>query len=689
MSTNKPQNTKYKTISIAAVLAIWMTTSPVSALPTAAIKPLSSTPTIDGYIDEDEWSGARTIDQPFIQFQPDFGKASSYRTVVKLGQTMEALYVAFIAFDPDPSRLAAAISLRDGDLKTDDSVTIALDSFGDKRTAYLFRTNALSTQGDGRIADNGRTLDMSWDAAWKSSARRYNDRWIVEFEIPFSILRYSSESDATWGINFSRTVPRRLETSLWADPGEDIWRVTSFGALKDIKLPVRAIKEWELIPYIMGSFKEGKDTDFEIGADIRWRPSNSFGVDLTINPDFALVEADVEEINLTRFELQIAEKRPFFLEGNEMFNQRIRQFYSRRIGDMEWGAKSNGKFGNTDFSVIAATEDMLTENETGEQTAEYTVLRFQQSLNHGSNIGLLASNRYFQGENAGTVGVDTPLFFTDTFGMTGQIVKVHGPNSDGDLSWFLRPAYDSSTTHFHVRLQELGDSILEDFNAVGFLIDDNRREFDTNFSHIFWIKNGIVDRIQPEINYNRYTSQQGVLRSWEWEADFELSLRNGWEFEIEFIDEFKLFEKEFYNDRITYEIGWDGRDGRSVFTYFGSGYNFDNDITLYGLEVNWPLSERWQFSYDISRLKLDPDIENESTWIRVLETRYSFTPDLFLKLFVQTNSAINKENVQLLGVWRFKPPFGSLQVAYQRGNPELGQISEEGDNLFLKFAWPF
>ncbi len=281
--------------------AAWTGTEPALAQWSLDVTVMQQPPTIDGQIEVSEWSGAAVLDQPFIQFVPEFGAESPYRTVVRVAQTETALYVAFEAFDPDPSRIAAAVTRRDGGLDADDSVSVAIDTFGDERTAYYFRTNSLATQEDGRIADNGRTVDDRWDAAWKSAARRHEDRWTVEFEIPFSILRYSTESAATWRINFLRTTPRTLETSLWSGPGETVWRVSSFGEIRDIRLPEQEADPWVFIPYGLAVLEDGDDADIEAGIDVRWRPSSRLAVDLTLNPDFALVEADVEEINLSRF----------------------------------------------------------------------------------------------------------------------------------------------------------------------------------------------------------------------------------------------------------------------------------------------------------------------------------------------------------------------------------------------------
>jgi len=200
---------------VSAATFLLLFTGPALAQSSLELAGIQPPPTIDGQIEESEWSGATIVDGPFIQFVPNFGEASPYRTVVRIRQSETALYIAFEAFDPDPSRIAAAVTRRDGGLSKDDSVSVAIDTFGDGRTAYFFRTNTLATQDDGRIADNGRTVDDRWDAAWRSAARRYEDRWTAEFEIPFSILKYASESPATWRINFARRVPRRRETSLW------------------------------------------------------------------------------------------------------------------------------------------------------------------------------------------------------------------------------------------------------------------------------------------------------------------------------------------------------------------------------------------------------------------------------------------------------------------------------------------
>ncbi len=651
-------------------------------------------PVIDGNVGLDEWVDAAIADQNFVQIEPNYGAPSPYRTIVRVGQTATALYVAIEALDPEIQQLAAAITQRDGDLLSDDSIAIMLDPFADGRAAYVFRANALATQQDGRIANNGATVDLQWDGAWRSAAARLDDRWTVEFEIPFSTLLYPQEEQRIWRVNFVRIVPRRLETAVWSGPSESVFRVSGFGELASLEPPGREEDVWQFIPYGVGSFEIGEGSHFEFGGDIRWRQSTTLGVDLTVNPDFALVEADVEEINLTRLELSVPEKRPFFLEGTEMYDQRYPQFHTRRIGDIIWGGKANGRLGSTDFSVITASEKLRPEGSEEKKPAYYGIFRAQRSLPRGSTIGVLATNRSFENENVGTVGADATLYFTDTISFTGQFFRVHGPTADGGLAWFVRPSYDTSTTHFHVRYAQFSPNIRDDLNVLGFLPEDDRKEIDTNFGHTMF-GSGLFERVRGSVNfgYGKFFSENRVRR-WALVPRVTVVLRNNFEFQFERRDEkrgadpeLRVFKKDFRNHQTKFTAGWNARDGRAVTAYVGGGHLFDNDALQYGGQVQWAFGDSLRLLYNVSRLDLTPDLEHESTTIHVFEATYTFNPDLFVRAFVQTNSAIEKENVQLLGVWRFNPPFGSFQLAYQRGTSAFGERSGQSDTLFSKLVW--
>jgi len=494
-------------------------------------------------------------------------------------------------------------------------------------------------------------------------------------------------------VNFQRVYPRRLETSVWSGPGESEWRVSAFGALSSLDPQAGSAKWWEIIPYILGVVETGGETEGEVGGDVRLKVKSYLTADLTINPDFALIEADVERINLTRFELFVPEKRPFFLEGNERFEQRIRQFYSRRIEDIAWGAKAAGTVGKVDFVALGTGAELEVAELDGEvdvQTdADYGVVRVQTAVMKSGNVGFLAASRRTLGEDAGSVGVDTTLFFTERFGFTGQYLQSHGPAGEDGAAWFVRPAYDSTTLHAHVRFTNLDQGILEDINAVGFLRDDNRREFDTNVTRTWWLEESAVERLRARMNYNRYDGQDGTLRSYETDLAVSLAFTSRWNLELEYEDEFKRYEADYWNNLATLQFGYDNRAGRAFSVAVSTGQNFGDELRLYEGRLQYKISDAWNLSYEVTRLKLKPDLEDRTTWIHVFRSTYYFTNDLYVKLFLQSNTAIDKEAVQALMVWRIFPPFGSLQFAYQRGTSELGEESTQGDTWFTKLAWVF
>ncbi|HEY7820425.1 MAG TPA: DUF5916 domain-containing protein, partial [Vicinamibacteria bacterium] len=420
---------------------------------------------------------------------------------------------------------------------------------------------------------------------------------------------------------------------------------------------------------------------------LRFSPTPRDVVNATINPDFAIIEADQEQINLTRFELSLPEKRPFFLEGAEQYQQRIRNFYSRRISDIYFGAKALGRRGPFGYTFLSAQSDPGSNSTT--ESANYSVARLETEVFKGSSVALMAANRNLSGENRGSVGLDTALYFTPTFNFTGQLARSHGPEEGGRWAFFLRPSRDTSTSHVHFRYTHLGDRYGDHVNAIGFIRDDDRREMDSAFSKEFWLRAGAFERIEYLSNYNVYWSQRDELRSWRIDQGLEVELRNRLELGWGYHEELQVFEKDFRNRSNGFLIGYNTREFQSASLAYTFGRNFDSDFDVWQVVVRRKLREELSLEYELTTLRLDPDPEEESTDIHVLRGVYSFTPDLFLKLFFQSSSAIERKNVQAVFVWRYRPPFGTVQVAYERGTAEFGERSEQGNTMFLKLAYVF
>jgi hypothetical protein len=640
---------------------------------------------VDGVLDEAAWSRA-TVLSDFIQFQPERGAPSTVRTAVRILYDGAAVYFGFESIDPEMEKIAARISKRDSDLEEDDAVAVFLDTYGDRRACYYFMTNLLGTQSDGRITDNGSTASTTWDGIWKSAARRTETGWTAEIAVNLESLKYKPGLKRVWGLGLARIFPRRLETSCWQGAVDSPDKVSQFGILSGLDLE-RASKRLQVIPHVVGKLEDWKTVGAQAGLDARYAFTQSVSGNLTLNPDFATVEADQEQINLTRFELSLPEKRNFFLEGSEIYSQRIRLFYSRRIGDIYGGAKVYGKAGGFEFSGLTA--QAKPDADLGTESANFSVFRLKKDVSKDSFVGFLAANRLVNGRSTGTAGLDTSINFSNVFHFTGQLAMSYGDAKGSNVAFFLRPSIDTATFHFHVRYSQLGETFGDNANAVGFVSDDNRREIDSALEKTFWFKRGFLERINYGSNYNIYWGLEGTLRSWQIDESLSFDLKNKLSLEADYTEEYKLFEQEFRNRETQFMLGYNTREWQSASVAYAFGRNFGLNFDLVKGTVNYRLVKDLSLEYGLTRLVFNPDPEGDSTWIHSLRTTYNFTNDLFLKLYYQVNSSIDKVAIQALFVWRFQPPFGLIQFAYQRGSTVFGVAGERIDTLFMKIAYMF
>lgn len=637
---------------------------------------LDSTPVIDGTVDGEEWDEV-PVASGFLQYLPRRGEPASQPTEALLAYDDAALYVAFrVHDDREPT---AQLTRRDAELLSDDAVVVVLDTHGDRQSAYYFITNLLGTQADGRIADDGRTVDGSWDGAWRAAARRTDYGWSAELAIPFASLSFRRGDRVTWGINFGRSRRSTLERSFWAGPLDHQYRVSQAGMVRDLEIPAPT-RRHQVIVYGLTRFQQDTATTWDVGLDFRYAVRPNVLLQGTVNPDFATIEADREQINLTRYELSIPEKRPFFLEGSELFRQRIRTFYSRRIADIRGGAKLNARLGPWTGALIWANQDPA----SGAPTANYTVARLQRSVLGRSNVAAMVADRWRDGSHQGAASADATLFFTKTLGFTGQLVETYGPFDRGHRAFLLRPSYDAPTGHFHVRYSHLGENVADNGDAVGFIRDDDRREFDSAISKLLSYRSGLLEQIEYSSNYNLFWSQAGVLRSWEIVQGLDFELRNRFTVELGHVEDFQRFEEDFRNRQTEIVVGYNTREYESIEVGYSFGRNFGSALRLWTASAAYKPTAQLSVEYQLERLMLDPDPEGETTWIHVVRANHFFTPDLFLRLLYQTNTGNHREHVQAVFVWRYLPPFGTVQLAFQRGPLRLGSQAGDENALFVK-----
>ncbi len=367
------------------VLPLGLAHAAGAALPVARVleaSPIDSQgPQIDGRLDEAIWSGA-SIATDFVQLRPEEGDPASERTVARVLSGPDAIYVGIRAFDSNAERIEGQLTRRDQG-SFSDWVHVAIDSYNDRRTAFQFGVNPMGVKRDSYRFDDTRE-DRDWDAVWDVGVTVDDEGWTAEFRIPYSQLRFSA-SEENWGIQFIRWIARKNEATYWAPlSGEVEGMVSRFGRLRGIERLEKS-RRLEIVPYTVGrvdrtrsrstaedvAFPSLDDPDSEIGLDLKFGVTSNLTVDVTLNPDFGQVEADPSEVNLSEFETRFEERRPFFIEGSNIFQFGIgggdRLFYSRRIGRApQGGVDSLGGYSSRPANTtILSAEKLSGKTESG------------------------------------------------------------------------------------------------------------------------------------------------------------------------------------------------------------------------------------------------------------------------------------------------------------------------------------
>jgi len=342
-----------------------------AARPVIDAERLGAAPTLDGEVRHDPaWRLIRAR-KSFTQNTPDEGQPASQRTELRVAWTDDALWVAFVCHDEEPDRVVVSDARRDGDLDDTDSVRFILDTYHDLQNGFVFGTTPSGMQYDAQFANAGGSgLNLNWDGVWDVRTQVGDFGWSAEFRIPFTTLRYPEKKAPTWGANFERRILRRHEVAYWSPLGRQfgITRLADAGRLRGIEFVRR--RNLTVTPYALGELRdtgdEGTSTDAEFGLDVKYSVTPALTLDLTVNTDFAQVEADEVQISLDRFNLFFPEKRPFFLENAGLFtagrSKQVELFFSRRIGlsgdgeivPIDYGARLSGGVGGVNLGMLTA-----------------------------------------------------------------------------------------------------------------------------------------------------------------------------------------------------------------------------------------------------------------------------------------------------------------------------------------------
>ncbi len=652
----------------------------------------ASAPLIDGHISPLEWNVSDSATH-FIQLEPAKGMPASESTVVYILHNEQYIFFAFKCFDRYPGTIVSNIRQRDKILKSDDAVAVILDTHFDQRSGFFFEVNPVGTQSDLRIADDGRQSDINWDTQWLAAARRTAWGGSAEIAIPFSGISFD-ENLETWGINLGRIIRHNSETAYWSGEMNDDFRISQGGLLTGLQFKKRE-SEFTITPYTTLRYEDSDHTGnhnrwiYDIGGDISYHLTSSLIANLTVNPDFATVEGDQEEINLTRWELSFPEKRLFFLEGNELYSTRIKTFYSRRVGDIDYGGKFVGKMGAYTISTLGVKtkEDPSTNN----PSAVYSTLRLKRDILESSTIGLTLINKDWNGKYTRSLGIDYVLNLGHAWKLTGQFVA----STPGDFwkssAYFVRFSRESNIYHYHIRYSDTGENFQENVNQTGFIRDDDMREIDSDLMYTFWLDHSLIKYINLESKNNIFWNHKGTRRSWYLKDEMRIYLQNRLSLEVGYNNEFKRYEKQYYNHVYNIELGYNTDEWSSAAAEIIWGKNYDRDFRLIEGNLTTRLFDNLAIRYEFNKLDYEPDPKDNSTMINILTLDYNFSRDLWIRVLAQNN--IGEDALYFYGLfgWRFQPPFGALYLIYTADQTENidPYALEKNKIFFLKFSYQF
>jgi hypothetical protein len=692
---------------------------------------------VDGRLDETVYRDAPPI-SGFIQAVPDAGQPSTEKTEAWVMFDENYFYVAGRMYeDVGPDKWTANELRRDtNQLRQNDMFGMLIDTFHDRRNGYNFYTNPLGGFADQIVTDEGNP-NADWNPVWNVRTSRFEGGWTAELAIPFKSIRYVAGRNQVWGIQLRRSIRRKNEwTHLTALPASNagpssIFRVSQAATLVGLDLPP-ASKNFEVKPYGITRVTSDKsrvppvnnDPEAQAGIDAKYGITANLTADLTVNTDFAQVEVDEQQLNLTRFTLQYPEKRDFFLEGRGIFdfgragnggggggvgfgsggnsspaNGAPTLFYSRRIGlnsgrviPIDVGGRVTGKAGK--YSIGALNLETRSEDVSRTPRTNFTVARIKRDILRRSSIGAMFTNRsestLVRGASNQAFGVDGQFsFFQDlNFGGYYSQSQTDGLTNDNDS---YQGRFDYAPDKWGVRLDYL--KVGKNYNPeVGFT---RRLDFDRSYASARYSprpsRSKRVRKYTWEGTFEYLVNGAGDLESRARGGRFSTEFQNSDLFQVEVNDSYELLVRPFavspgviipvggygFTDAtITYGFGQQRRTSGSLALQVGEFY--DGNIT--GITYsNGRIAVLKQWSVEPSLTLNSVTLPSGDFTTTILRTRtdYGFSPRMFVSALVQYSSADHVFSSNFRYRWEYLPG-SELFVVYtderdtlQPGYPDL------------------
>jgi hypothetical protein len=380
---------------------------------------------VDGLLDEPVWATIKPITE-FVQRLPLDGGEPTEKSEMRVAFNNNFIYFGFTFFDSDPEKVRATILNRGGWIHRDDKLEIALDTYHDRRNAYLFEMNPLGTQDDALITDENHpgVDEWAWDGVYISEGKVTDFGWVLEVAIPWTTLRFPNKDELTMGLAVKRYINRKNESVIWPHIGleysSDIYQVSQYANLKGLK-DIKRGKDIKIKPFAIGGTqnqitdeKTVNDNIGNGGFDIYYGLKSNLTLNLTYNTDFAQVEADNAQINLTRFNLFYPEKREFFLTRSKLFafgnSRQTEVFFSRKIGlnqDVVGGARMFGQIGKTSVGAL----NIHTRDDGDLPATHYSAIRLRKDVRDRTTVGAIITDVSSKGVRNSVYGIDGEMRF--------------------------------------------------------------------------------------------------------------------------------------------------------------------------------------------------------------------------------------------------------------------------------------
>ncbi len=676
---------------------------------------------IDGVLDEPQWELAEPISD-FTQQEPRMGEPASEVTEVRLLYDDQNLYVGFYCFDSAGEKGIVVNDIaRDFLRPTDhDTFVMILDTFDDNRNAFHFNSNAWGAKSDQQLSDDGGKRNRDWDGIWYVKTKINESGWQGEIAIPFKTLLFPNRDLQSWGINFQRRIRRKNESSQWSPVPRPfrISTVSRAGRLEGLS-GIRPGRNLYVKPYITAPVlrRREDDVDFEpdAGLDLKYGLNSQLTLDLTVNTDFSQVEADDEQINLTRFSLFFPEKREFFLENATTFQfgpgsrsglpgefREFIPFFSRRIGISQGqlvpilgGARVSGRAGKYTLGLLSMQVDEAQES----PSTNFSVLRVRRDILRRSDIGGLFINKHESGGRFNrTFGVDANLILLEYLNLSSFLVKTTTPElPDQDLTGFFSAAWIDSLLTVQGSYLSIEDNVNPE---VGFVPRKGIRKSSGRF--LVRPRPGermpSVREFEPSISAEYITDQNNLLETRNVEGRFTVRFHSGGSIWFAGRSNFERLTEPFpiHEDQIIpvgdysfneYTLSFMSDQSRLLIGSFrvGTGGFFDGDKTSYRLTGRF---QKPQFQAELTWTHDDVSLPTGDFDTDLLAARvnYSFNPSMFLNALIQYNSELREigSNIRFNLIHK---PLSDFFLVYNETRSSTGEVVERA--LIAKLTYVF